>query len=151
MMARIAEAAEASGRHSGRAATSSLEITRQSSVSDAISAAACAIVRALPVRAIVAFTLSGSTARLVSNLRPTVPILAFTPSETAYHRLNLVWGITPLMCDYVDRLDTLGERVRELLLARGYVQPGDAVVVTGGHPIAAHGATNFVKVLQIDE
>jgi pyruvate kinase len=151
MMARIAEAAEASGRHSERAATPSLEITRQSSVSDAISAAACAIVRALPVQAIVAFTSSGSAARLVSILRPTVPILAFTPSQATYHRLNLVWGITPLMCDYVDRLDTLGVRVSEILLARGYAQPGDAVVVTGGHPIAAHGATNFVKVLQIDE
>jgi len=149
MMDRIAEAAEASGRHAEHTAMSNLSDMRQHDVSDAISAAACAIVRALPVRAIVAFTLSGSAARLVSILRPTAPILAFTPSQTTYHRLNLVWGITPLMCDYVDRLDTLGERVSEILLARGFARPGDAVVVTGGHPIAAHGATNFVKVLQI--
>jgi len=149
MMARIAEAAEASGRHAEHTAMSNLSDRRQHDVSDAISAAACAIVRALPVRAIVAFTLSGSAARLVSSLRPTVPILAFTPSETVYQRLNLVWGITPIMCDYVDRLDTLGQRVCEILLARGSAQPGDSVVVTGGHPIAERGVTNFVKVLQI--
>jgi pyruvate kinase len=149
MMARIAAAAEASGRHGDQIAEPDLTITRQSSVSDAISAAACAIVRALPVQAIVAFTMSGGTARLVSNLRPTVPILAFTPSEPVYRRLNLVWGITPIMCDYIDRLDTLGDRVGEILLARGFAKPGDSVVVTGGHPIAARGATNFVKVLQI--
>ena len=150
MMARIAEAAEASGRRGEHTSVSNSSDMRQYNVSDAISAAACAIVQALPVQAIVAFTLSGSTARLVSRLRPTVPILAFTPSETVYQRLNLVWGITPIMCDYVDRLDTLGTRVREIVLARGSAKPGDSVVVTGGHPISARGATNFVKVLQID-
>jgi pyruvate kinase len=151
MMARIAEAAEASGRHGDHTlAVQSFGIARQPSVSDAISAAACAIVAALPVQAIVAFTMSGSTARLVSHLRPIVPILAFTPSTSVYHRLNLVWGVTPIMCDYVERLDTLGERVAELLLARGFAKAGDSVVVTGGHPIAARGATNFVKVLQIE-
>jgi pyruvate kinase len=149
MMARIAEVAEASGRHAQHAPALPLGEVRQHSVSEAMSAAACAIVQALPVQGIVAFTLSGSSARLVSRMRPVVPILAFTPSETVFHRLNLIWGITPLMCDYVDRLDTLGQRVCEMLLARGFAQAGDAVVVTGGHPIAARGATNFVKVLQI--
>jgi pyruvate kinase len=150
MMARIAEEAEASGRRGDRAAAAHASPTRHSSISDAISAAACAIVQALPVQAIVAFTVSGSTAQLVSSLRPTAPILAFTPSESVYHRLNLIWGIAPIMCDYVDRLDTLGQRVCEIVLARGFAQPGDSVVVTGGHPINVRGTTNFVKVLQID-
>jgi len=149
MMARIAEVAEASGRHGDRVSGMSLNIARQPTVADAISAAACAIVGALPVRAIIAFTLSGATAKLVAHLRPAVPILAFTTSEAVYRRLNLVWGITPIICDYIDRLDTLGDHVNQILLARGFVQPGDSVVVTGGHPIAARGATNFVKVMQI--
>jgi pyruvate kinase len=151
MMARIAEVAEASGRHGDHSMALSLQIDRQPTVSQAISAAACAIVTALPVRAIAAFTLSGTTARLVAQMRPATPILAFTPSETAYHQLNLVWGITPIMCDYVDRLDSLGERVSRLVIERGLVQPGDSIVMTGGHPIAARGATNFVKVLQVSE
>jgi pyruvate kinase len=119
------------------------------SVANAISAAACAIVANLPVRAIVAFTMSGSTAELVAHLRPIVPILAFTPSEPVYRRLSLVWGVTPILSDYVDRLDDLGARVNQVLLARGFAQPGDTVVMTGGHPIAAHGETNFVKVLRV--
>jgi pyruvate kinase len=123
--------------------------SRASSVANAISAAACAIVQTLPVRAIVAFTMSGNTAQLVSNLRPTVPILAFTPSESVYNRMSLVWGITPILSDYVEHLEALGERVREVMLARGFAQPGDAVVMTGGHPIAARGKTNFVKVIQV--
>jgi pyruvate kinase len=149
MMAKIAEVAEASGRHGDHTIAPELTQVARQGVAQAISAAACAIVNVLPVRAIVAFTMSGSTARLVSNLRPTAPILAFTPSEQVYRQLNLVWGITPVMCEYVDRLDSLGVRVAELLIARGFAQEGDTVVVTGGHPIAARGSTNFVKVLQI--
>ena len=151
MMAKIAEVAETSGRHAEHSAVPQLISSARQGVSKAISAAACAIVSVLPVRAIAAFTVSGTTARLVSNLRPTVPILAFTPSESVYHQLGLVWGVTPIMCEYVDRLDTLGERVSKILVARGFAQPGDSVVVTGGHPIAARGATNFVKVQQIPE
>jgi pyruvate kinase len=149
MMARIAEAAEASGRHGDLHSMAAPPNMRANSVANAISAAACAIVQTLPVRAIVAFTMSGSTARLVAHLRPTVPILAFTPNEVVCRRLNLVWGVTPIMCDYVDRLDDLGMRLGEILLARGFAQPDDTIVMTGGHPIAARGQTNFVKVMQL--
>src|SRR4051812_8403769 len=88
MMSRIAEVAEASGRHGDHILAPSLVIERQPSVSKAISAAACAIVNALPVRAIVAFTMTGRSALLISNMRPIVPILAFTPSETVFNTMN---------------------------------------------------------------
>ncbi len=149
MMVRIAEVAEASGRHGDHSASDPWHITRRHSVADAISAAACAIVGALPVRAIVAFTLTGNTPRLVARMRPGVPIIAFTPSEDVYRQLSLVWGVTPLLTDYVDRLEGLGALVSETLLRQGYAVPGDAVVMTGGHPISVRGGTNFVKVLQI--
>jgi pyruvate kinase len=151
IMAKIAEVAEASGRHGDHSMVPQLTAVARQGVSEAISAAACAIVNVLPVRAVVAFTMSGGTARLVAHLRPTAPILAFTPSEAVYRQLNLVWGITPILCEYVDRLDTLGERVGEILISRGFAQQGDTVVVTGGHPISKRGATNFVKVLQIEK
>jgi pyruvate kinase len=80
-MVRIAEVAEASGRHGDIHAVPPKSTTRPGSVGSAISAAACAIVQTVPVRAIIAFTISGNTARLVARLRPTVPILALTPSE----------------------------------------------------------------------
>jgi len=106
-------------------------------------------VQVLPVRAVVTFTMTGKTALMIANLRPVVPILAFTPSVQVYNALTLVWGVTPIMCEYIDRLDALGGRVSKILVSRGFAQPGDQVVVAGGHPIAVRGATNFVKVLQI--
>src|SRR4029079_16237640 len=148
MMARLAGAAESSGRHGDHVAVPTLRVANRN-VSDAITAAACAIVQVLPVRAVVPFTMTGKTALMIANLRPVVPILAFTPSAEVYNALSLGWGITLIMCEYIDRLDALGERVNEIMVSRGFAQPGDQVVVAGGHPIAARGATNFVKVLPI--
>lgn len=151
MMARIAIETEASGLR--RAAQPSLKYTleHQFDPSSAISTAAAAIVESLSVRAIVAFTISGATARMVSRLRPDVPIFAFTTQEETYRRLNLIWGVTPFLCEYVNRLDDLGELVNTMLRARGVAAPGDLVVMTGGHPIAARGSTNFVKVQVVTE
>lgn len=151
-MARIAEAVENSERYDTHHTPADEWMrTHQSDVANAISAAACAIVDALSVKAVVAFTMSGSTARLVSRMRPKVPILAFTPSEEVYRQLSLVWGIRPMMCDYLDRLDDLTNYVRHTLLAKGMAQPNDMVVITGGHPLSARGATNFVKVATLNE
>lgn len=149
MMARIAEAAELSGRHGDHSSSTRWNVYHESDVATSLSSAACAIVQVLTVRGIVAFTKSGRTAQLVSRQRPLVPIFAFTPEEEVYRRLSLIWGVVPMMVDYVDRLDDLSERVIERLLYAGFAQRGDQVVMTGGHPITARGSTNFVKVIQI--
>jgi pyruvate kinase len=151
MMARIAEASEASNRHGDHIVQPQQFLEQRVDVENAMSVAACAIVNTLPVKAIVAFTMRGATARLVSRLRPKTPIFAFTPSEAVFRRLSLIWGVTPIMCECVDRLDDLSMLVNMLLLTRGLACPGDTVVTTGGHPIASRGATNFVKVLRISE
>lgn len=149
MMARIAEVAEASGRHGDHSATTPWEIDETPDTSTAISAATAAIVKALPVTGIVAFTQSGRTARLVARQRPDVPIYAFTPDELSYRRMNLIWGVIPMMMDYVDRLDDLTDRVREVIRERGIAQPGDQMVMTGGHPVTKRSPTNLVKVFEI--
>ncbi len=151
MMARIARTTEQSSRyqqqidamhrlrHSHDHADSSL----------AISHAAREIVGTLRVAAIVAFTQSGYSARLVSADRPKVPIIAITPSEEIARRVALYWGVQPCVSPELDHLNEVDSFIRRELPALGYAQPGDYVVLTGGHPVAEHGPTNFVKVLQI--
>jgi pyruvate kinase len=92
MMVRIAEVTESSGRRGDHSHEMIWRFNEQPNVASAISSAVHAIVQALPVTAIVAFTMSGSTARLVARQRPKTPIFALTPSEAVYRRLNLVWG-----------------------------------------------------------
>jgi pyruvate kinase len=147
-MARIAEAAEVAIRHPNLT-EEPWELTDDGDIANAMSAAACAIVDSLAVKSIVAFTLSGSTARRVARQRPRVPIYAFTPSQQVYQRMSLVWGVLPLLSPFVDRLDNLGDLVVKMLLETGLSTSQDMVVMTGGHPLPARGATNFVKVLRI--
>ncbi len=117
--------------------------------SRAISRAARAIARSLDVAAIVAFTRSGFTARLVSKDRPPVPIYGLTPDPAVARRMALFWGVTPLICPPLDRLDDLTDYMCQVLLRHNCVQPGQRVVMTGGHPLPSRGPTNFIKIVNI--
>ncbi|MEI6310406.1 MAG: pyruvate kinase, partial [bacterium] len=66
--------------------------------SQAVAHAAVDLAEDLGVALIVAFTRGGATARYLAQLRPAVPILAFTPRLETYRRLALYWGVVPLCC-----------------------------------------------------
>ena len=151
MMARIAEYADAKRdsvvpKHEAQPVWFSSDVD---SMAQAIGAAVSAIVDALPVRAVWVFTKSGSTARLVAHFRPRVPILAFTPIESTYRRLNLLWGVTPLQMDYLRSDAEYFDRIEELARTRGLGDEGDIVVMTGGHPIGQGGPSNFLKIVHL--
>lgn len=152
MMASIADATETRGWHTIKPNGASEGIAPpERDTANAISAAACTLVKEMPVRAIVGLTMTGNTARLVARHRPNVPILAFTPLESSYRRMNLIWGVTPLMGPYTDRLIKLSRHVQDILLRRNIAQPDDLVVLIGGHPLATPGAANFVKLVKVSE
>lgn len=145
MMARIIEEAERSGRRGdigGRWA----ECHTAPTYAHAISHAAREIARDMALKAIIAFTRSGFTARLISKDRPAVPILAATPDEAVWRRLSLLWGVTPILCPFVEDTDGMIASVERELLARGYLQPGDQVLIMGGMPVTTRGPTNFLKI-----
>lgn len=140
MMDRIAVAAEASldftELHKHALPTSA----------HAIAHAACAMAVDMKARAIAAFTKSGSTARLISQLRPPGPIIALTQHMHVYRQLSLYWGVRPLMLTEVSDSESTLALVEDTLLDEGIVSPGDSMVITGGLPIAARGPANFVKL-----
>jgi pyruvate kinase len=153
MMHRIAVTTEESDRYREQreALLQKPSEKRDSNSALAISHAARTIADTLDVRAIIAFTQSGYTARLVSKDRPPVPILAFTPDQRIANRMALYWGVRAIISPPMDRLDDLTMYMQRECLLRGVVQPGELVVMTGGHPLAARGATNFVKIVQVPE
>lgn len=113
--------------------------------------AACRAARSLQAKAIVVFTESGSTARLISQDRPDVPILALTPWEETRRRMALYWGVVPLV---IQRRETLEETVQEmegLLLAEGWVKAGDTLVVISGTPMWQPGTVNAIKLHRVGE
>ncbi len=116
------------------------------SVADAVSHSACETAEFLKVKAIVAFTKSGFTARMVSKYRPKTQIIAFSPSETVQRQLNLSWGICPLQMEYLNSTDEIIGRTEQILLDQKLVKPGDIIIVLMGSPIFIKGTTNLMKL-----
>ena len=113
---------------------------------DAISHATCGMAIDINAKAIVACTLSGMTARMVSRFRPPVDILGLTTNEHTWRRLALSWGVTPVMCDEFSSTDVLFYTARNVAKDTFHLQKGDKIVVTGGVTNGKSGNTNLIKV-----
>jgi pyruvate kinase len=120
--------------------------TRRSSFAAAIAEAAANSAASLELGLIVAFTESGSTARLISKHRPAAQIVAFSPHEPTYHRLAMVWGVTPLPFPELSSTDEMIEEASRILLERGMVHPGDWVAMAAGIPPNQQASTNLLKL-----
>lgn len=123
-------------------------------VIDAQSAIADAVVdttKRLNAKLICAATISGSTARVISNLKPKATILALVPDEKTGRRLALNWGVYPTIlpvCNSTDEVLT-----KSVACAKDYTElvSGDIVVTTGGFPNnAVSRTTNLMKIEVID-
>jgi pyruvate kinase len=101
--------------------------------------------------AIVVFTASGSSARLVARYRPPVPVFAFTGSPAVARQLSLVFGTRAVLSpDPVDT-DQMVKLLDQILLGNGLVKERDTVVFMAGQPIGRPGSTNFVKLHRMGE
>ncbi|MBI4590595.1 MAG: pyruvate kinase [Candidatus Rokubacteria bacterium] len=117
----------------------------------AIADAACHAARDLKAKAIVAFTQSGSTARLISQERPEVPIIALTPFPEVQRRLALCWGVSSRLIRKVETTDEMVEEVEATLLGDGSVRPDDVLVIISGAPMWVTGTTNLLKLHRVGE
>ena len=113
---------------------------------DAVSHATCAMAVDTNAKCIVVASMSGQTARMVSRFRCPVDIIGMTTSEKAWRKLNLSWGVTPVLSEEFNSVEVLfyrelGEAVRIKKLKKG-----DNVVLTGGHINGRPGNTNVIKL-----
>lgn len=119
---------------------------RTQSIADAISHSACEAAEYLKVKAIVAFTKSGFTARMVAKYRPQTQIIAFSPSPLVERQLNLSWGICPLKMKFLKNTDEIIRQTEQILLEKKLVNDGDVIVFLLGSPVFARGTTNLMKI-----
>ena len=105
--------------------------------------------------AIVAPSVSGFTARMLSKWRPSAAIVGLSPSMTTVRQMQLYWGVKPFHARRADSTDVLVYSSIELLKEKGIVKSGDVVVATAGvvtyasrHSPAAH--TNIMRVVEVD-
>jgi pyruvate kinase len=146
MMARIINAAEGSPYWSPRTPPAP---EPPAPFSEALARTAVSTARDGGAKLIACFTQSGDSARLISKERPTVPVVAFSPSEGIRRRAAMYWGVTPRVMSPIRDVDEMVEAVQGHLLGAGLVSPGDRVVLVYGSPIAVKGRTNTVRVHQV--
>ncbi len=121
------------------------------SVTESVAEAVCRIAYETGARAILCNTSSGNTAKMVSKYRPTTPIIALTPDETAYRQLALSWGVEPLLIPPVYNAEEMFMNVVDTVVEMGLANQGDKVVITSGVPIGKSGTTSLIKVHSIGQ
>lgn len=119
------------------------------STARAMTRAAVDVAGAVDATHIIAFTETGSTARLISRHRSAVPLLAFTPNAEVRSKLSLVWGVETFLAPSVTHTDDLVQQVDTALLAIGRVRHGERVVIVAGVPPGVPGTTNGMRVHKI--
>ena len=124
---------------------SSVRAAAGSQVARSLARVASTVCEELGCKLIVAFTESGSTARLVSSYRPRAAIAAVTPNDDTYRRLALWWGAVPVKSEFAATTDEMIVKGDELLKRRGLAASGDKVVMLAGQSHTA-GATNMLRV-----
>lgn len=151
---------------------SSFKPSTESSTTDAIILSTKQIAQTIAAKAIVSFTVSGSTVLKVSKVRPLVPVLAITPFRETARQLSLSWGVFPdlpkvglygyhdvnednmfdadasLEEGPVDDFDLVLRNACRAALKKGLVsKPTDLLVVTAGIPFGTQGVANVIRVV----
>lgn len=117
-------------------------------VSASVAQGAVASTYRLGLAAIVVPTMSGRTARLVSALRPEVPILAISQRRETVRRLNLLFGVR---CAYTERWGELRDLLDDcasIARTEGIAKPGQLIAVTAGLPEQELG-TNLFEIHRV--
>ncbi len=124
---------------------------KTSSFSDTISEAACLAAKNLRLKAITPFSQSGFTARLISKYRPSVPIIALTPTEAVQRSLALSWGVETFLLPLMDNSDTMIKAMEKQLRKKRLVRKNDRVIIVAGFPLKKQGKTNMMKLHVVGE
>ncbi len=145
-MAKIAETTERNIDYKSRFYGFDFKIK---STADAISHATCGMAIDIGAKAIVACSLSGMTARMVSRFRAPVDIIGLTTDESTWRRLALSWGVIPAMCEKFSSTDVLFYTAKKIAKGDLPLVKGDKIVITGGDTTGKSGNTNLIKIEEI--
>ncbi len=144
-MAKIAKTAEESINYRKKFHNAAFEIRN---TVDAISHSTCGMAIDIDAKAIVACSLSGMTARMVSRFRAPVDIIGLTTDEKTWRRLSLSWGVIPAICEKFTSTDVLFYTAKKIAEQTLPLSKGDHIVITGG-VTGESGATSLIKIESI--
>lgn len=142
-MAEIAEFTESGINYTDRFHSSNFTIK---SNADAVSHATCAMAIDVKAKCIVVNSVSGLTARMVSRFRCPVDIIGLTTSEKVWRKLNMSWGVLPVLTEQFDNNEVMFYNALRQAKQTLRLTPGDNVVMTGGLIGGPRGNTNMIRL-----
>ena len=113
---------------------------------DAISHATCGMAMDVGADAIVACTMSGRVAKMVSRFRSPIDIIGLTTNEKTWRSLALSWAVTPRMCEIVPSTEVLFYMAKKAAIDAMDLKEGNKIVITGGGTTGISGNTNLIKI-----
>ncbi len=131
-----------------------ISASNRNNISNAVCFSSVSTAHDLNAKVIVAPSISGFTARLLSKWRPGVRIIGLSPSAASVRQMQIYWGVTPLLAKRAESTDDLIKSSMELLKRKDIVEDGDIAVVTAGvvnyvrrHEPAQH--TNIMRIVNV--
>lgn len=109
------------------------------------------VVRDLDAKLVVTWSETGGGARYLSQNRLRIPILAAGSDPTALRRMNLLYGVIPILLPKPRDGAAFLQQIEPILLERGLVQLGDPIVVVKGEPIGTPGVTNELLIHHVGD
>ena len=122
------------------------EVMVNPDITNAIAHATCTTAVDLNASAIITVSNSGRTARMVSKYRPSCPIIGCSIHADVCRKMNLSWGVTPILVDLKENSDELFDHAVDKAEELGLISQGEIVVITAGVPLGISGTTNLIKV-----
>jgi pyruvate kinase len=117
----------------------------------AIARAATEVAAIIGAKALVAFTMTGETARRMARYRSPIPLLAFTTDPAIRSQLALTWGVETFIVPEVRHTDDMVHEVDSALINLGRCAIGDKIVIVAGSPPGSPGKTNALRVHRIGD
>lgn len=128
---------------------------RMKSASSALGFATVSTAMNLKAKCIIAPSMSGATARVVSKFKPKTEIMGISPDEAALRRMQIYWGVRPMKSIEVHTTEDICSSAIDLVCAKQIAETGDVVVLTAGIPSAhsggrSAGVSNMMRIAVIE-
>ena len=147
MMDRIAVSVESDPSYQARVHFTQTRL--EATTADALAGSARQIASTISATAMVCYTSSGATARRIARERPSVPLLAMSPSQVTARRMGLLWGVHPVHSRDVSSFEEMVEKGKRMALRHHMAKGGDRIVLMAGVPFGIAGSTNVLHVVRL--
>ena len=129
--------------------TKHVQYKRKIAISDTIAKLVVDAVEYDDIKLIVTTTMTGYTARKISNLRPNCTILACCPSNHIAEKVALNFGVKPVVTKVFNTTDEIIEDAKSRAVSEFNLLKGDLIVITGGFPLGISRTTNYIRIVEI--